>query len=186
MSPLVKVLLFLVFFFLFFEAGLFSSYTIVTGQPPDFNKLISMQIDALSSIFNWGGGPVIKQQQLQILNQNEVAEALKNKAAMDGINLQSMSATTIQSKDENIIVVNITTVAYKDSQTGGGTSTGNKSSSGGQIVISPQETYSITATATATRKTKGVNIDVNTIQITSTRKIYNNPSLNGSPSNTRV
>jgi len=144
-----------------------------------------MQIDALSSIFNFGGGPLIKQQTLKILNPDEVAEALKNKAGMDGINLQTLAATTIQSKDENTIVVNITALAYKDTQSGGGT-TGNQSSNGGQIVISPQETYSITATATATRKTGGVSIDVNTIQITSTRKIYNNPSLNGSPANTSV
>jgi len=170
LSPVVKALLFIGFFFLFFEAGLFSSYTIVTGSPPDINKLVGMQLDALSSIFNLGGTSVINQETLTILNSEEVGEALKTKAAMDGINLQTLSATTIESNDNGTILVNLTAMLFKDVQTGGGS--GN--SSGGQIVISPQETYSVTATATATRKTSGISIDVNTIQVTSTRKIYSN------------
>lgn len=170
MSPLVKALLFLGFFFLFFEAGLFSSYTIVTGNAPDINKLIGMQIDAISSIFNFGDSSLDNKEALDILNKEEVGEALKTKAGMDGINMDTLVAYTIQSNDNNTILVNITAMLYKDVQSGGGT--GN--SSGGQIVISPQETYSVTATATATEKTSGITIDVNSIQITSTRKLYNN------------
>lgn len=170
MSPLVKALIFLGFFFLFFEAGLFSSYTIVTGNAPDIDKLIGMQIDAISSIFNFGENPLNNKQALDILNKEEVGEALKSKAGMDGINMDTLVAYNIQSNENNTILVNITAMLYKDVQTGGGS--GNKS--GGQIVISPQETYSITATGIATEKTSGITIDVNSIQITSTRKLYNN------------
>ena len=35
----MKIILFIVFFAVFFEAGLISSYTIVTSQPPDVGKL---------------------------------------------------------------------------------------------------------------------------------------------------
>lgn len=170
MSPLVKALLFLGFFFLFFEAGLFSSYTIVTGNAPDIDKLIGMQIDAISSIFNLGDNTQDNKKALDILNREEVGESLKTKAGMDGINIDTLVAYSIQSNDNNTILVNITAMLYKDVQSGAGS--GN--SSGGQIVISPQETYSVTATGIATEKTAGITIDVNSIQITSTRKLYNN------------
>jgi hypothetical protein len=168
LSPLVKALLFLGFFFLFFEAGLFSSYTIVTGNAPDLDKLIGMQIDAISSIFNFGDNSLDNKKALDILNKEEVGEALKTKAGMDGINIDTLVAYNIQNNDNNTIMVNITAMLYKDVQSGSG------NSSGGQIVISPQETYSVTATGIATEKTSGITIDVNSIQITSIRKLYNN------------
>ena len=45
----MKIILFMVFFAVFFEAGLISSYTIVTSQPPDVGKLIGMQVDEITS-----------------------------------------------------------------------------------------------------------------------------------------
>jgi hypothetical protein len=166
----VKVLLFLAFFFIFFEAGLFSSYTIVTGQPPDMGELINTQIATVLGIFNFGGSTP-NQQTLKILNNESTAEALKNSSGMDGINLQSLSATTLQSKDSNTILVNITAMGYKDAQTGKTKTSGETTT--GSIVITPNETFSITATATAKRGSNGITIDVGTIKITSTRKIYN-------------
>jgi hypothetical protein len=166
----VKVLLFLVFFFVFFEAGLFSSYTIVTGQPPDMGELLNSQINTVLSFFDFGS-PVQNKQSLNITNNEQTAEALKNSSGMDGINLQSLSATTLQDKDENNILVNITAMGYKDSQSGKVSTSGMTSS--GSIVISPNETFSITATATAKRGSNGIIVDVSTIKITSTRKIYN-------------
>ncbi|MCE7697331.1 MAG: hypothetical protein K8E24_000135 [Methanobacterium paludis] len=47
MSRILKIILFIIFFAIFFEAGLISAYTIVTSQPPDVNKLITMQVDEL-------------------------------------------------------------------------------------------------------------------------------------------
>lgn len=172
MSRIVKVILFLLFFVIFFEAGLFASYTIVTQQQPDASKLIAMQINAVSSLFNFGGPKIPNQQNLNILNPEEVAYSLKTKASVDGVNVQSIAAQTIQNtKGEGTVNVNITAMGYKDIQTGGGV--GNQS--GGVIVIKPNETYSITAIAVAKTQSGGAKIDVGSIQITSTRKLYNNP-----------
>ncbi len=168
MSRAVKIILFLIFFAVFFEAGLFASYTIVTQQPPNPADLIEMQINGVSSLLNLGP-KIATQKNLNILNENEVVDAMKAKTGIDGINLNSLSAQTYQNTDEKTINVNITAMGYKDSQTGG--TTGNASS--GPIVIKSNETYSITATAVATPKTGGVQIDVNSIVITSTRVLYN-------------
>ena len=159
-------MLFLLFFGIFFEAGLFASYTIVTQQPPDAAKLIGMQIDAVASLFNFGGPIIPIQQNLKVLNPEEVADTLKTKTNLDGVNVQSIAAQKVQNTKggEN---VNITATGYKDVQTGG-------NQTGGTIVIKPNETYSITAIAIAETQTGGVMIDVSSIQITSTRKLYNN------------
>jgi len=171
LSRILKVILFLIFFGIFFEAGLFASYTIVTQQQPDAGKLIGMQITAISSIFSSGGPIIPTQPNLNILNPEEVADTLKTKASVDGVNVQSIAAQTIQNtKGADTVKVNITAMGYKDIQTGGG---GNQS--GGVIVIKPNETYSITAIAVAKSQSGGVQIDVGSIQVTSTRKLYNNP-----------
>jgi hypothetical protein len=170
LSRAVKIILFLIFFAVFFEAGLFASYTIVTQQPPNPADLIEMQINGVSSLLNLGP-KIATQKNVKILNENEVVEAMKAKTGIDGINLQSLTAQTYQNTDEKTINVNITAMGYKDAQTGGGVTTTNMSS--GPIVIKSNETYSITATAVATPKTSGVQIDVNSIVITSTRVLYN-------------
>lgn len=170
MSGKLKLILFLVFFVFFFEAGLFASYTIVTQQPPDPGELFEMQVSAIGSIFNFGGPKIPTQKTLNITNSNEVADALKAASGVNGINLQSIQATTLDSTSKDTVTVNITATGYKDSQSGGGV--GNKTS--GAIVIKNNETYSITATATAKIKTNGVEVDITTIQLTSTRKLYNN------------
>jgi hypothetical protein len=165
----MKIILFIIFFAVFFEAGLISSYTIVTSQPPDVGKLIGMQVDEITSLLSFGSGSNIlnTQSSKKINNVDEVAEALKTKGGLDGINLQTLSAQISGNSKENIIPVNITLMGYKDTVSGG-------NSTGGQIVISANETYSITATAMGTLKSGGITIDVNTIQITSSRKLYGN------------
>lgn len=168
----MKIILFVVFFVVFFEAGLISSYTIVTSQPPDVGKLIGMQVDEITSFLSFGSGTNIlnTQSNKKINNPDEVAEVLKTKGGLDGINLSTLSAQVSGTSDEDIIPVNITVMGYKDSVSGG-------NSSGGQIVITANETYSLTATAMATLKNSGIVIDVSTIQITSSRKLYG--STNG-------
>lgn len=164
----VKIILFLIFFVLFFEAGIFASYTIVTQQAPNPADLIEMQINGVASLFNLGP-KIANQKNITILNENEVVDALKAKTSIDGINLDSLKAITYEDTSSDTINVNITAMGYKDSATGGGT--GN--SSGGPIVIKSNETYSITATAVGTPKYNGVTIDVNSIVITATRVLYN-------------
>ncbi|NYB52690.1 MAG: hypothetical protein HVN35_09055 [Methanobacteriaceae archaeon] len=169
MSRALKVILFLIFFVVFFEAGLFASYTIVTQQAPNPSDLFEMQINGISSLLNLGTPKINSPKNLKILNDNEVVEALKARSGVDGINLQSLTAQTDQSTNQETINVNITALGYKDSQTGG--KIGNASR--GPIVIKSNETYSLTATAIAKPKTGGVQIDVATIVITSTRILYN-------------
>jgi hypothetical protein len=168
LSRAVKIILFLIFFAVFFEAGLFVSYTIVTQQAPNPSDLIEMQINGVSSLFNLGTPKLVTQKNIVILNEDEVVAALKAKTGVDGINLQTLTAQTYQSTSDSSININITAMGYKDSQTGGKTT-----NSSGPIVIKSNETYSITATATAVPKTGGVQVDVNTIVITSTRILYN-------------
>jgi hypothetical protein len=166
LSRILKIILFAVLLVVFFEAGLISSYTIVTSQPPDVAKLIDMQLSELSSLFNLGtSGNSNNQQTLKILNPDDVGEAIKNRTNLDGINLQTLSATTSQSTDQQTITLNITVMGYKEVQSGG-------NSTSGQIVIKTNETYSITALASGKLKTGGVTVDVNTIQILSTLKLY--------------
>jgi hypothetical protein len=128
-----------------------------------------MQVDEITSLLSFGSGSNIlnSQSNKKINNIDEVAEALKTKGGLDGINLQTLSAQISSNSKEDIIPVNITLMGYKDTISGG-------NSSGGQIVISANETYSITATAMGALKSGGITIDVNTIQITSSRKLYGN------------
>lgn len=167
MSRIMKIILFIVFFAVFFEAGLISSYTIVTSQPPDVGKLIGMQIDEITSLISFGSGSNILNTQSNkvINNHDEVAAALQNKTGLSGINVQSLSAQISGNSKQTVIPVNITVMGYQDAISGGNTS---------QIVISANQTYSITASANGTLKNGGIVIDVNSIQITSTRKIYGN------------
>ena len=167
LSRIIKFILFLIFFIVFFEAGLISSYTIVTSQAPDVGKLIGMQIEEITSLISFGSGSNVLNAQSNIIisNPDDVAAALQNKTGLSGINVQSLSAQTTASKKLTQIPVNITVMGYQDAISGGNSS---------QIVISANQTYSLTATATGTLTNGKIKIDLNSIQITSSRKIYGN------------
>jgi len=172
LPKILKIILFIIFFVLFFEAGLISSYTIVTAQPPDIGKLIDMQINQISAFLHledWNTNIIAKPKAIKILNPELVAETMKNRAQIDGINLATLTAATYGDTNSETVTVNITAMGYKENLTRSGT---NKT--GGQIVIAPTETYTVTATATAKVKSKGVEIDVTTIKIISVSKIYSN------------
>ncbi|MDI6643899.1 MAG: hypothetical protein QME14_02485 [Methanobacteriaceae archaeon] len=172
MPRILKFILFLVVFFMFFEAGLVSSYTIVTSQPPDIEKLFDFQINAIASIFNFEGLNTTftpTPDSYNITNDIEVSEALKTKGGIDGINLDTLTVTTFADTSNENFQVNITATGYKESISGTGSN-----SSGGTIVIAPNETYSIRATAVGTMKAKGVEVNVNTIKIVSIGRLYAN------------
>jgi hypothetical protein len=172
MSRIIKFILFLAFFLIFFEVGLISAYTLVTSQPPDVEKLIGMQVDRLSAIFNIGdevnSALAAKPKVINITNAADVADALQNKSKLDGINLQSLNVTTFQDTSDDVILVNITATGYQENQAGGG------NSSGGQIVITPSSTFTIIATASGKKKDSGIEIDLSTIKIVSIGRIYTN------------
>lgn len=167
----MKIILFIAFFAVFFEAGLISSYTIVTSQPPDVGKLIGMQIDEVTSLFNFGSSSsiIITPTTKPVSNLDDVATALQASAGLDGINLKSISAQVSSSTKATTFPVNITAIGYKDSISGTNSS---------QIVITANETFSLTATANAKLSNGELVIDVNSIQITSSRKLYGNTNTN--------
>ncbi|MCK9151123.1 hypothetical protein [Methanobacterium alcaliphilum] len=171
MSRIIKFILFLAFFLVFFEAGLIASYTIVTSEAPDVEKLIDMQIDRISALLAIGEGVndvlIGSPESLNVTNMDLVAESLKNKSKLNGVDVQSINVTTYGDTSEEVISLNITAKGYKETQSGG-----NKS--GGQIVITPTENYIITASASGKSKNNGVEIDVNTIKIVSVGRLYTN------------
>ncbi|HIH65330.1 MAG TPA: hypothetical protein HA301_03220 [Methanothermobacter thermautotrophicus] len=162
---IIRLFLFLVMFLAFFEVGLISSYTLVTSKPPDIEKLLDMQIDTVSSFLDSGknitstitGGP----EEVRIINNADVADALKARTGLDGINIKSLNATTTQDTSLEMIDINITATGYRENQTGKG-----------QIVIRPTEQFSVIAAARAQTRSSGVWVDVKTLRILSVTRIY--------------
>ncbi len=95
----------------------------------------------------------------------------QNKSNMDGVSIQTLKAHTNDSTSNDKINVTITVTAYK-------TITSGSNTTNGSITIKPNETYSITATAIGTTENGGVTIDLNSIVITTIRKLYTN-TVNG-------
>lgn len=170
MPRIIKFIFFLLLFGIIFEAGLLSSYTIVTSQPPDVGKVMDMQVNKLSAIWNsiGIGSQISITKSYNVTNVDSVAPALKSKTKLDGINVDTIAATIASSSGAKVNVT-ITATGYKENQTTGNSS--NTAFTSGQIVISPSATYNLTATAIGEQKTKGIEVDVNTIQITSIKQI---------------
>lgn len=172
MNSAVKYFLLFILCVVFFEAGLVSANTIVSGEPPDIGELIDMQLDGINSLIHLlQGSQNSTQKAIDINNENDVAQAIQNKSEMNGVNLQSLSAHTNESTRNENITVTITLMAYKTTTTSG-------NGTNGSIVIKPNETYSITATAVGKVESGGITVDLNTIMITTVRKLYSN-SANG-------
>lgn len=172
MNSAVKYFLLFILCVVFFEAGLVSANTIVSGEPPDIGKLIDMQLDGINALIHLlQGSQNSTQTAIDINNENDVAQAIQNKSEMDGVNLQSLSAHTNESTRNENITVTITMMAYKTTTTSG-------NGTNGSIVIKPNETYSITATAVGKVESGGITVDLNSIVITTIRKLYSN-SANG-------
>jgi hypothetical protein len=162
----MKIILFIIFFAVFFEAGLISSYTIVTSQTPDVGKLIGLQIEEVTSFLSFGSGSKIinTQANMNISNYQQVASELTNKTGYD-INVQSLAAQTTGSTKNSVFPVNITAMGYQNLVSG---------SNSTSIIITANQTYSITASANATLTDGNLIVDVNTIHITSTSVLYGN------------
>lgn len=156
-----------------FEAGLLSSYTIVTSEPPDIGKLIDMQISKLNAIWDSINLKTenITVKSYNVTNPDVVAPVLISKTGLNGINVDTLSAVVSNSLSTDTMNLTISATGYKENQTGGVKA--NKTSSSGQIVIRQSEIYSVTALAVGKKKTRGFEVDVNTIQITSLKKLYN-------------
>lgn len=164
MSNIIKFFLIVLLFIGFFEAGLISSYTIVTSKVPDVNGLIDLQIETISNLFNPSNinDIIVKNPDLvNISNKMEVADKLKSSAKIDGINLDSINATTYQNSKTDSFELTITALGYAGSNT-----------TSGQIILSQDPQYKITATATARYTDTGIEVDINSIKTTSVLNIY--------------
>lgn len=168
MPKIIKFIIFLLALGIVFEAGLLGSYTIVTSQPPNVGNIISMQVNDLTAILNSIHKSTTKT--YNVTNSESVTPILQNMTGLDGIDASTLSATVVSTSGANMNIT-LTATGYKDNQTTANAS--NSAFTSGQIVINPTATYNLTATATATQDTNGVDVNVNTIRITSIMQITN-------------
>lgn len=170
MNKVLKGILIIVLFIGFFEAGLLSSYTIVTSQVPDVGGLINLQMDTINGIFSSQNinSVVIKDPTpINVTNKQEFAAQLQNLTGVDGIDYNNLTIGTFDSTDDDEINLNITAYGYS-----------SPSSSSSSIVISASPDYKILATATANSTDEGYQVNLNSIKINSILKIYNPNATN--------
>ncbi len=169
MSRIPKIILFIIAIIAFFEIGLFASYSIISSEPVNPTELISVQMNEGSKLISstMSGNKTLSDQQTKnITNKDAVALLLENETGLS-VNLNSVTAKTSSDNTGNQTVT-ISAVATKDAQ----------ATSGGAIVITPEQTYSITATATGNVYSSGkVKIDTSTLVVKEKVVLYN--SQNG-------
>ncbi len=167
MSRIFKILLFIVGIILFFEIGLFASYTLISSEPVNPLDLLSVQLDEGTDLVSsvTGEKKLNDQDTLNITNDENVALVLNNLTNLS-VNLDSVSAK-ISNDETGNQTITITALATKDTQI----------TSGGYIQILPEQTYSITATAIGEVYSSG-RVKVNTTSITLKERIvlYNQNS----------
>ena len=81
MAKALRIILVVVLFVVFFEIGLFSSYTIVAAEAPDIEGLIDMQISKITGIFNSDNvnNVLVKDPTVvNITNKRDVAQSLED------------------------------------------------------------------------------------------------------------
>ena len=163
-NKVVRIILIIVLFIIFFEIGLFSSYTIVTSEVPNFQGLIDMQVDKVSSIFspdNVNEVLVKDPTSVNISNKKDVGLKMEELSKVDGVNVDSMNITTYDDTDGNNMTVTIEAFGYE-----------SPNSTSGQIIISQDPSFKVIATAQASYKESGLMVDIDTLTITSVLKLY--------------
>ncbi|WP_458456270.1 hypothetical protein [Methanobrevibacter sp.] len=163
-NKVVRIILMIVLFIIFFEVGLFSSYTIVTAEAPNVQGLIEMQIDKVAGLLNPEkvNDALIKDPTpINITNKKDVGLAMENLSNVDGVNVDSMNITTRDDTNSKNLTVNIEALGYA-----------SPNSTSGQIIISQTPSYKIIASADATYKDAGIRVKTNTLVITSVLKLY--------------
>lgn len=178
MPRALKIILIMLLFIGFFEAGLLSSYTIITSEPPDVKGLIDLQISTIADFFsseNINNVLIKDPEKINITNKDDVATNLSTLAKVDGIDINSLNVSTYSDTENGQIDVNITALGFSSPNT-----------TSGQIILSGTPDYLITATAKANLSSSKVIVDLNTIKILSILKLFgggNNSNINGSAVN---
>ena len=163
-NKIVRIILIVVLFVVFFELGLFGSYTIVTSEAPNIQGLIDMQISKITGIFN----PENVNQVLvkdptpvSVTNKKDVALQLEEMSKVDGVNYESINVTTIEDSKNSKFNVTIEALGYS-----------SPNSTSGQIVISQTPSYKIIAKGIAAYKDTGLVVERDSISINSVLKLY--------------
>lgn len=167
MSRILKILLFILGIILFFEIGLFASYTLISSEQVNPLDLISVQLDEGSDLVSsvTGEKNLNDQDTLNITNSESVALALNNLTNLS-VNLNSVSAK-ISHDDTGNQTITITALATKDTQI----------TSGGYIQIIPEQTYSVTASAIGEVYSTGkVKVNTTSIELKERIVLYNQNS----------
>ena len=163
-SKVLRIILIIVLFIVFFELGLFSSYTIVTSEAPNIQGMVDMQISKIQETLNPEkvNEALIKDPTpLNISNKKDVGLKMEELSNVDGINVDSMNITTYDDTDQKNLTVSIEAFGYA-----------SPNSTSGQIIISQTPSYKVIASAHASFKDNGLRVDENTITITSILKLY--------------
>ena len=163
-SKILRIVLIIVLFIVFFELGLFSSYTIVTAEAPNVQGLVDMQISKIQETFNPDkvNEALIKDPTpVNITNKKDVGLKMESLSKVDGVNVDSMNITTLEDTDNKNFTVNIEALGYA-----------SPNSTKGQIVISQDPSYKVIASGQASYTENGLRVDENTLSITSILKLY--------------
>ena len=163
-NKIVRVILIILLFVIFFEVGLFSSYTLVTSEAPNIQGLIEMQVDKISGIFNPEkvNEALIKDPTpVNITNKKDVALKMEEMSKVDGVNVDSMNVTTRDDIKNKNLTVSIEALGYA-----------SPNSTSGQIIISQDPSYKIIASADATYRGNGLMVNPDSLTITSVLKLY--------------
>lgn len=163
-NKVVRIILIIVIFIIFFELGLFASYTIVTSEVPDPQGLVDMQVSKISGIFSPEkvNEVLIKDPTpVNISNKKDVALHMEDLSKVDGVNVDSMNITTYDDTDDEKLNVTIQALGYA-----------SPNSTSGQIVISQDPSYKIIANGEASYKGNGLMVDTDSMTINSVLKLY--------------
>ena len=164
MAKVLRILLIIVLFIIFFEIGLFSSYTIVTAEVPDVKGLIDMQISQITNFFNPENvnEVLIKDPTyVNISNQKDVALKMEELSQVDGVNVDSMNVSTYDDLDNSKINVTIEALGYA-----------SPNSTSGQIIISQDPAYKVIVNGIASFKSGELMVDTDTMTVDSVLKLY--------------
>ena len=163
-SKVLRIILVIVIFLVFFEVGLISSYTIVTSEAPDVKGLVDMQFEKINSFVNpkTVNDVLIKDPTpLNISNKKDVGLKMEELSNVDGVNVESMNVSTFEDTGNEYFMVNIEALGYASPNSGSS-----------QIVISQDPSYKIIAVGNATYKNGELKVEPNSITINSVLKLY--------------
>ena len=165
MGKVLRILLVIVLFIIFFEVGLFSSYTIVTAEAPDVRGLIDMQVSKISSVFSPQAvnEVLIKDPTpVNFTNHKDVALKMEQLSNVDGVNVDSMNASTYDdAKKSDSINISIEALGYAA-----------PNSTSGQIVISQNPSYKVIVSSVASYKNGELVVDTDKMKVDSVLKLF--------------